>query len=305
MNTLLPNINIQNLIVFFTVVEQNGFSKASSYLHMTQSAISKSIARLESELDLKLFIRTTKEFALTEVGRFLYDNWKADLTNMQHTYLMAQDMYSSESKELHIAISNTTLPNKYLWPVVEKFREKYNDVEINIDSDYLTVLPEKLKERLYDVIFIPDFEHYSLDDKTMEWKWAAKNNVQIIVSLENPLSSKAMLILDDLKNETFSIMEESTSANYLRDLNDFFEKTSLVPKTVRTYKNPYSIKTAYKGTQGLIFTDDFFDFGDNKYFKKIPLEGYYNGVICAWNKKMRTSYIKKFLDLLPLFVAKK
>ena len=51
MDFSLAGISIQQIIVFLCVAEYEGFAKASDYLHMTQSAVSKSVAKMEKELD--------------------------------------------------------------------------------------------------------------------------------------------------------------------------------------------------------------------------------------------------------------
>ena len=61
MDFSLAGISIQQIIVFLCVAEYEGFAKASDYLHMTQSAVSKSVAKMEKELGIELFQRTTRE----------------------------------------------------------------------------------------------------------------------------------------------------------------------------------------------------------------------------------------------------
>lgn len=57
MHSILSDINIQQIINFVTVVELHGFQAASDHLHMTQSAVSKSIGRLEETLGFPLFVK--------------------------------------------------------------------------------------------------------------------------------------------------------------------------------------------------------------------------------------------------------
>ncbi len=63
---------MQQLTVFAKVVETKSFSQAARALDTTTSAVSKSIARLEERLGVRLVARTTRRVALTEVGGALY-----------------------------------------------------------------------------------------------------------------------------------------------------------------------------------------------------------------------------------------
>ncbi|MBJ7309103.1 LysR family transcriptional regulator [Rugamonas sp. CCM 8940] len=60
------------MVVFAKVVEQRGFAAAARQLKMTASAVSRSVARLESHLGVKLLNRTTRSLSLTEPGADVY-----------------------------------------------------------------------------------------------------------------------------------------------------------------------------------------------------------------------------------------
>lgn len=299
---LLSNINIQQIIIFLAVADHKGFAKAALQLHMTQSAISKSIAKLELELNLKLFIRTTKTVTLTNTGQFLYKRWKVELYQMQSTYKEALAIHMYDEKIINICISNTTHTDKYFWPVIELFQQNHSDIKLNIESDYLTTLYNKLIDGIYDIIFVPDFNHYSFDDKIVNWKWVAINNIQIIVPEKNPLSQKTLLTTDDINNESFIIVDDDEiSSNYSKFFYSFFKEINVHPKISKSYKNAYSVQTAYKTIQDLMLTDDYFYLDQYNNLKKIPLQGYYTGMICVWNKKIRTSHIQELIDFFPSY----
>ena len=96
MDFSLAGISIQQIIVFLCVAEYEGFAKASDYLHMTQSAVSKSVAKMEKELGIELFQRTTREIHLTEAGRILYHDWKEQVRAMHDSYIRAASLYAEE-----------------------------------------------------------------------------------------------------------------------------------------------------------------------------------------------------------------
>jgi len=58
---------------FVQTVESGSFAMAAERLHLTRSAIGKSIARLEQRLGTRLFHRTTRQQSLTEEGQAFYD----------------------------------------------------------------------------------------------------------------------------------------------------------------------------------------------------------------------------------------
>src|SRR6202165_1811376 len=61
------------LVAFVRTVDAGSFSAASRLLGSSQSAVSKSVARLESRLGVRLFQRSTRTLSLTAEGQAYYD----------------------------------------------------------------------------------------------------------------------------------------------------------------------------------------------------------------------------------------
>lgn len=62
-------IDFDGIQAFVAIAELGGFSKASEHLHVTQTALTRRLQKLESYLDLRLLDRTTRYVELTAVGR--------------------------------------------------------------------------------------------------------------------------------------------------------------------------------------------------------------------------------------------
>lgn len=65
--------SLTGVSVFVETVEAGGFAAAAQKLHVSRSAVGKSIARLEQRLGARLFHRTTRSQALTEDGQVFYE----------------------------------------------------------------------------------------------------------------------------------------------------------------------------------------------------------------------------------------
>ncbi|MFX2335440.1 LysR family transcriptional regulator, partial [Acinetobacter baumannii] len=68
--------------IFVTVVEAGSFVKAAEQLHLTRSAISKNIARLEDQLGVALFKRTTRSLSMTDEGALFYEHSRRALSEI-------------------------------------------------------------------------------------------------------------------------------------------------------------------------------------------------------------------------------
>ena len=64
-------MDLATLNAFIAIAELGSFSEAAERLHLTQPAVSKRIASLEQQLNVRLFDRLGREVSLTEAGRAL------------------------------------------------------------------------------------------------------------------------------------------------------------------------------------------------------------------------------------------
>lgn len=62
--------------IFIQVAECGSFSKAAEKLFVTTASVMKQINKLETNLDIKLFIRTSRGVNLTDAGKSLYEDIK-------------------------------------------------------------------------------------------------------------------------------------------------------------------------------------------------------------------------------------
>lgn len=299
--TLAP-VTIQQIIVFLRVADSGGFAKASNYLHMTQSAVSKNIAKLEKDLDLVLFQRTTREIHLTEAGRILYEDWKNALTVLHNSYIKAVSIQNESNRLLRIGILNTARPERYFWDIHEKFVRKHPDIKIDLTTAYMTDLEKDLAQGEFDLIMVPDFERFTITDMGLCWKWAACSNARIIMSENHSLAKRTSLKTTDILYEKFTPLEQKGRQSYQEDLTERFAKFHVKPTFIPGYKNAYEIQLLFrKQEDALLMADEYFDYPEDANLVKVSLEDQKNGIICVWNPNNPNPQIQAFLnDLRPV-----
>jgi len=75
--------HLQHLVSFAHTAEHGSFSAAARVLGLTPAGVSKNVARLESDLGVRLFHRSTRRLALTESGERFLQQVDAPLTSLQ------------------------------------------------------------------------------------------------------------------------------------------------------------------------------------------------------------------------------
>ena len=71
------------LKIFHTVAEASSFTKASTILNLSQSAISRQIQALENDLKVQLFERHARGLVLTENGEYLFKSAHEVITKLK------------------------------------------------------------------------------------------------------------------------------------------------------------------------------------------------------------------------------
>lgn len=101
-----------DLILFSQVFELGSFSKVAEKNNITNSVVSKRIARLEQDAGVQLLYRTTRKLALTEAGRALLQGAK----NVRQATQEARDTVSGFGNKLsgHIKMSVPTISGDLL-----------------------------------------------------------------------------------------------------------------------------------------------------------------------------------------------
>ncbi|WP_444931024.1 LysR family transcriptional regulator [Microbulbifer sp. SSSA002] len=79
---------MNEIVVFIAVAEYGSFTKAAVALNSTKSGAGKAIKKLEEELDLKLFNRTTRSISLTEEGKIFLDAAKHAIETINDARLL-------------------------------------------------------------------------------------------------------------------------------------------------------------------------------------------------------------------------
>ena len=145
-------MNLKQLEAFVQVSESGSFSKAAKELFLTQPTISAHISSLEKELNVRLFIRNTKEVSLSDDGKDLY-RYAKQITDLEKAIEERFYMDSDDGKHV-ITIAASTIPAQYLLPkVLMCYRERYPKEQIKIMETDSSEVVTQVVNHMVDVGF--------------------------------------------------------------------------------------------------------------------------------------------------------
>ena len=123
--------DLNDIVFFATVVEQNGFSAAARFLDLPKSSVSRHVGRLEARLGVRLLERSTRKLRLTEVGKAYYSRCQMILADLD-----TADRDVAEHRSKPVGIIRVSCPTgiaQYgLAPVVPGFMARYPLVRVQI-----------------------------------------------------------------------------------------------------------------------------------------------------------------------------
>ena len=145
-------MNLKQLEAFVQVSESGSFSKAAKELFLTQPTISAHISSLEKELNVRLFIRNTKEVSLSDDGKDLY-RYAKQITDLEKAIEERFYMDSDDGKHF-ITIASSTIPAQYLLPkILMCYRERYPKEQIKIMETDSSEVVTQVVDHMVDVGF--------------------------------------------------------------------------------------------------------------------------------------------------------
>ena len=176
-------------------------------MNISQSSLSKQIMKLEKELDLTLFDRTTRSATLTQAGEFFYNEAKQLIENYKLTLENIQNFKSLHENKLHIAV--LPIQTQYnLNALFNSFRKENPDIKLQITEVEDDRLIEGISKNEYDLIIARETMFDKSQFKTYP---LAKDELIVAISSEHKLSQRDKLTFDDIKNENFILMNPYTS----------------------------------------------------------------------------------------------
>ncbi|MBL5966492.1 LysR family transcriptional regulator [Lelliottia amnigena] len=137
----------EELVIFVAVVESGSFSRAAVQLGQANSAISRSVKKLEMKLGVSLLNRTTRQLSLTEEGERYFLRVQSILQEMAAAETEIIETRSTPRGLLRIDAA-TPVVLHFLLPLVKPFRERYPEVSLSLVSSETFI---NLIERKVDV----------------------------------------------------------------------------------------------------------------------------------------------------------
>lgn len=284
-------INLNLYKVFYDVARYGSFSKAAEFTYTTQSAISKSIKKLEEELNTQLFFRNPHGVELTEKGKQLLYYIEKSFGNLLTAERVMLETENLERGKLTIGLPSY-ISSFFFIDKITAFHNKYPNIEISLINGphaYLLDLLDKhqIDFMVYSDIDIPNKELDTVKLYTVKYSFVCRSDKYD--------KYKDIKSIKDL--EEVPLVLPISSTNNRKYIDEIFIKNNIIPKKVISIHTSEGILTAVKNDLGVGYVIEDIYKDDDMYHKiNIKEKLREEDIIMIYNKKFLTTAPKKFIE---------
>jgi len=192
-------MDLRDLEAFVAVAEELHFGRAATRLHMAQPPLSNRIRRLEHELRLQLFERSTRTVTLTDAGRRLLDPARRTLNQAAVTAEVAASILSGEEGRVRTGFAGAS-SQRLLPMLATAVRRTYPRIGLVLKSQtYVYTALEELLSGELDLAFVRlPIAHLELSHRAVEVE-------ELVCALpaDHRLADRQRLRLSELAQEDF------------------------------------------------------------------------------------------------------
>lgn len=218
-------MDLYQLECVLAVVKHRSFTRAAEEINISQSSLSQHIAKLENELGIRLFERTTRSVYLSPAG---HDFLNHAIKIMDEISLAKQTIQQYLSAERgSITIGCMPVGGIYNIPsLISSFQKEYLKVRIKFEEAQCLDLFNMLKNSEIDIAFV----HRYQDDHTIKFKDLIYDELALATSSRHKFAKRNLINLGEACNEKF-ILPKSNTVLYL-DIMKACQKAGFKPIVV-------------------------------------------------------------------------
>ncbi len=186
-------MDIQQLHYFSAVAQLQNMSKAAELLHISQSSLSKQIAKLEADLGFPLFDRNGKKISLNKAGMRFFESSNLIIRELESAQGDIRFLMSSQDNRIRVGAEG--MPDAF-FACMEIFAGEHPEAEFIFSSRIGDV--EHLNINDYDVLICPEEFRF----EKLEGYPLFEERYVFAVPVKNTLAEKEVFSLEMLKNQT-------------------------------------------------------------------------------------------------------
>jgi DNA-binding transcriptional LysR family regulator len=234
------NVDPRLLRAFVVVADTLHFGSAAERLHVTQPTLSQQIHRLEAQLGVTLFERTSRSVALSEAGQAVLGHARAAVAAADRVQSLAQEYGGGTRGTVRIGFSPGT--HELAQRILATLADVRPDVRVVARQDNTGVLVGLIARGELEVAL--GFCAQPRDGVVEEP--LADERAVLAVRDDHPLARRRSVALAELEGCTFALVDEAGGAGYNAAVRELCRSAGFEPRTPADPHGPLAWETAVR-----------------------------------------------------------
>lgn len=215
-------MELHQLRYFVAVADTGNFTRGSERSHVSQPSLSQQIMKLEREVGHKLFHRLGRKAVLTEAGIAFLDRARRILFEVENAAKELSDQ-PALGRRISVGAVQTVMPY-IIAPFIAHCRTEYPNLVVEAREDFRVNLVRAIVEGELDLAVVPT----PVKDVRVSVEPLLTEPLLLVVGKNHPFASRSEINIEDLADETFISLGDSSSL--ATQVRGFFGDQKFVPR---------------------------------------------------------------------------
>ncbi|NRG46601.1 LysR family transcriptional regulator [Bacillus sp. CRN 9] len=215
-------MDLQQLEYFRTLAQTQHVTRSAEVLSISQSALSRSIARLEDEMGVPLFDRQGRTIRLNQFGQIFLERVENMMKEFNEGKKEIQDLLEPESGTISLGFLHT-LSTNLIPDLISSFRMDYPKIKFKLGQGPSHILLDQLQSGEIDLCLIAqnDVKH------PVRWEELWSEELFVIVPKNHKFADYQSIKLEQLTNEPFIHLKKGFSLRIT--VEQLFQEVEITP----------------------------------------------------------------------------
>lgn len=214
-------MDYQKIKYFLTAAESKSFSDAARKCYISPQALTKQITLLEEELGVTLFIRSSKQITLTEIGEFARERFYHVDKTLEMALTDIQKKSQLDGNHVRIGVFTALSKAPLMSELLTLIMANYPQYKLELTVADLFELRELTLNGNLDMCITNTHEEEEWDN-TMRISMET-TPAKIVVSLYHPWAAKDSITVEDMKRMPFLRMDRQIKDYNIPENISFYE----------------------------------------------------------------------------------
>lgn len=218
-------MKMHQLEYVLAVAKYKGFTRAAEEINSSQSSLSHQIGKLENELGISLFNRTTRDIELTEAGENFLSHAQQIMSLVTDAKRCIHEHKSYE--KLNISVGIIPIIGHYRIPkLLSSFKKSFPRLTLTLQEGQYN----RLLELLYNTKINAAFVQRGTKDSSFHFIPIETDHMVVVTSKNHPFADRNSIEINDLQHE--NLITPPTNSGYFIDVHDACQSAGFEPNVI-------------------------------------------------------------------------